>query len=157
MKARSWSFVDKSAWPPGPWHDEPDKLQWTDTETGLPCLIVRNERMGNLCGYVGVSKGHPAFEQDYRHLPIDISVHGGLTFADRCSGDEHGVCHVVEAGEDDAVWWLGFDCGHWDDVFPAYVMPRMVADRSSYKTVAYVQAECHELAVQLAGPGEVCA
>lgn len=60
METREYRTVDKSAWGPGPWQDEPDKRQWQDEATGLPCLIVRNPA-GALCGYVGVSKEHPAF------------------------------------------------------------------------------------------------
>lgn len=45
--------VDKSGWARGVWDSEPDKIQWQDAETGLPCLIVRGP-VGALCGYVGV-------------------------------------------------------------------------------------------------------
>lgn len=52
--------VDKTGWGPGPWNDEPDKRQWQDEATGLPCLIVRGP-VGALCGYVGVPPDHPAY------------------------------------------------------------------------------------------------
>ena len=26
-------------WPPGPWDDEPDALEWTDAATGLPAGV----------------------------------------------------------------------------------------------------------------------
>lgn len=45
--------VDKTSWPPGPWHDEPDRLQWK-TAAGLPGLLVRHSRLGHLCGYAAV-------------------------------------------------------------------------------------------------------
>jgi hypothetical protein len=38
----SWTTIDKSSWGNGPWQTEPDKAQWQDEETGLPCLAVRN-------------------------------------------------------------------------------------------------------------------
>jgi hypothetical protein len=47
---REYRTIDKSAWGPGPWTDEPDKVQWTDTATGLPCLAKRNPRGGHWCG-----------------------------------------------------------------------------------------------------------
>lgn len=55
---QEWSHVDKSAWGPGAWQNEPDKVQWVDAATGLDCLIVRNNG-GALCGYVGVPEAHP--------------------------------------------------------------------------------------------------
>lgn len=59
MKAREWYDVyDKSGWGDGPWQKEPDKAQWLDEATRLPCLAVRNNVSGTLCGYVGVPPGH---------------------------------------------------------------------------------------------------
>ena len=81
MRTLEWRTKDKSAWGPGPWQEEPDKRQWQDEATGLPCLIVRNNG-GALCGYVGVPKGHPDHGKDYD--AVDVDVHGGLTFADTC-------------------------------------------------------------------------
>jgi hypothetical protein len=43
MKTKQWNNCDKSYWGEGPWQHEPDKMQWTDDDTGLPCLIVRNQ------------------------------------------------------------------------------------------------------------------
>ncbi len=61
MKTLEYKFVNKSTWGDGPWQNEPDKVQWTDQDTRLPCLAVRNGRIGNWCGYVGVSNDHPFF------------------------------------------------------------------------------------------------
>src|SRR4051812_17731696 len=109
--------MDKASWGPGAWDNEPDKKQWADPATGLACLIVRNA-MGALCGYVGVPKGHPAYGKEYGS--VDVDVHGGLTFSDKCSESSSecgGICHVAPEGEDD-VWWLGFDCAHYMDLVP---------------------------------------
>jgi hypothetical protein len=76
------NVIDKSEWRRGPWDNEPDKIQWQDDETGLPCLIVRGPA-GALCGYVGVAPGHPWHGADYDNC--DVSVHGGLTFAHGCA------------------------------------------------------------------------
>lgn len=46
MKTIEYRTDDKSGWQPGPWMNEPDKKQWQDPETGLPCLIVRRPRRG---------------------------------------------------------------------------------------------------------------
>lgn len=82
MKTQEWKTVDKSTWGNGPWQDEPDKRQWKDEATGLPCLIVRGPS-GALCGYVGVAEGHSHFGKDYDNAPVE--VHGGLTFASKCA------------------------------------------------------------------------
>lgn len=158
--------IDKSGWPErGAWDAEPDKKQWCDEATGLPCLAVRNKSGGNWCGYVGVSKSHPAHglpydawrESDEPELPAaqaavnDITVHGGLTFSDACQhGDDpsRGICHIPEPGEPDDVWWFGFDCAHCDDICPAY--RGISLTYGEYRDLAYVEAQCADLARQLA-------
>ena len=157
MEHKTWTTTDKSSWGPGPWQDEPDKEQYADEATGLPCLIKRNH-FGALCGYVGVSEGHPWFGKDYSN--IDADVHGSLTYADFCQeGDDEGetICHIPAPGEPDRVFWLGFDCGHSFDIAPAMEARDMERGwepirmpESSYKTVAYVKAECAQLAGQAA-------
>ena len=82
MEFKEYRTTDKSAWNRGPWDQEPDKRQWQDEATGLPCLIVRGPA-GALCGYVGVPEGHPAHGKDYDD--VEVSCHGGLTFARGCS------------------------------------------------------------------------
>lgn len=66
--------LDKSKYPRGEWDNEPDKVQWK-TEAGFPALIVRSQTFGALCGYVGVPKGHPAYEKHYDE--VDVEIHGG--------------------------------------------------------------------------------
>ena len=159
MKAKQWrNEFHPDPDPTGlkhPWDDEPDKKQWEDEATGLPCLIVRN-RLGTLCGYVGVSEGHPHFDSEDAYA-IDVNVHGGITFGDFCEPagaekPERFICHVVEDGENDRVYWLGFDCGHAWDLSPFEILrraPRTFPD-ASYKSVEYVERECQRLAAQLA-------
>lgn len=164
---REYRTVDKSSWKRGPWDNEPDKAQWRDETTGMPCLLVRHPTSGHLCGYVGVAEGHPLFGKGYDdvRVPTDNNeygypdVHGGLTFADGCrphaEGEGHGVCHVADEGEPDHVWWFGFDCAHYGDYSPAYsARPEPCfrrRDDESYKSVGYVKKECAKLALQLAG------
>lgn len=154
METIEYRTVDKSKWGAGPWQDEPDKMQWQDEATGLPCLIVRAPWTGALCGYVGVPQGHPAYGQDYYSLNVD--VHGGLTFADKCqtSQDEaHGVCHVPATGEPDNVWWLGFDCNHCGDFAPVLDAMRATSNLQfsdeTYRDIEYVKNEVEQLALQL--------
>lgn len=147
---------EKEAWGPGPWVEEPDKMQWQDEATGYPCLIVRNHS-GALCGYVGVPNGHPLYGKDYDDTG-DLEVHGGITFADFCrpsAAEERGICHTVEPGEDDKVYWLGFDCNHADDLGPGMeaMLPGHIQKWSDfgavYRDVPYVKAEIASLAKQL--------
>lgn len=161
--------VDKAEWGPGAWQDEPDKRQWADTETGLPCLIVRGP-VGALCGYVGVAPGHPAHGLNYDHwnggddgerVPLTavqeainaLEAHGGLTFARGCGhGDDpaKGICHIPGAGEPDTVWWFGFDCAHCDDLSPACARRYGFTENEQYRDLAYVEAQVANLARQLA-------
>lgn len=157
MSERVYRTMDKTAWGEGPWQDEPDKIQWTDAVTGLPCMAKRN-RMGVLCGYVGVAEGHPFFGKGYDDVPLD--AHGGLSYADACQAPDEGmtpeeaeaklICHVPEPGQPDHVWWFGFDCGHgMMDFYPA--APDMnIIPQATYKTLGYVRAQCRLLAAQLA-------
>jgi hypothetical protein len=143
--------VDRRGWPSGPWDGEPDKVQWK-SRVGLPALIVRNDS-GALCGYVGVPRGHPARDADKDILDEEVSVHGGLTYADRCRGH---ICHVPGPGEPDDVLWLGFDCAHARDYWPGrWVGVRGApAPLPAYRTIAYVRGECESLAEQLASMAE---
>ena len=137
---------DRSEWGKGPWDDEPqDKIQWLDEASGLPCIVKRNP-MGNWCGYVGVPAGHKFYQMDYENVDIE-HPHGGLTYAAVCvaeGGPEHSICHIVEPGEPDDVWWLGFDCAHHMDVVPGLQRYIVIPDQT-YRTLAFVQQECREV------------
>lgn len=142
---------DKATWGKGEWLTEPDRKEWKDPATGFPCLANRNMGSGAWCGYVAVPPGHPAHGKDYDD--VDARAHGGLTYANKCSGH---ICHVAEPGEPDDVWWLGFDCAHYQDYIPAMRArdaARGWGDRGgddTYRTLSYVERECAELAKQLA-------
>jgi hypothetical protein len=137
--------MDKAAWGPGPWQEEPDRVEFT--EAGLPCLLLRGSSWGNWCGYAAVPPGHPAHGKDFDG--IDVEVHGGLTYAQQCSGE---ICHVPQPGDPDNVWWLGFDCAHAWDLAPglAASMGGLGSYDRTYKTVRYVERETRRLARQLA-------
>lgn len=154
MMKIEYTFLDRTGWARGQWDDEPDKIQWQDEATGYPCLIKRNN-IGALCGYVGVSEGHPLYRKDYNDVD-GVYAHGGLTYADACQEDpsHHGICHIPEPGEPDHVWWFGFDCAHAGDYMPGY--PAALREiglkyhsHDTYRNLAYVQEECRQLAQQL--------
>lgn len=159
LEKRIRALDDKKSWGPGPWQDEPDRLEFECA--GLPCLLVRNTQVtGVWCGYVAVPPGHPFHGKDYQSIDHHADVHGGLTYSDKCQGK---VCHVPKKGEPDNVWWLGFDCGHFDDVSPRLnatmtLMRKMMKEPGraflgsfgTYKTMAYAKRETQKLARQLA-------
>lgn len=148
METKEYKFMDKSKWTAGEWQSEPDKIQWTDEATGLPCIIKRNDH-GSWCGYVGVPEGHKLFGKDFMETE-SLSVHGGITYTDFCTKEdpEHGICHIPGPGEPDRVWWLGFDCAHAGDYVPAFAdtMKRL---GGKYRNLSYVKAETARLAKQL--------
>lgn len=150
---KTWTTMDKSDWPErGHWDSEPDKAQWIDEATKLDCLIVRGP-LGALCGYVGVPESHKHFEDDY--LNVDVDVHGGLTFADRCQPTNDESRHICHSGEvaNKTVWWLGFDCAHAWDVTPMH--PHSFGWDSIYRDFEYVKREVTHLAHQLSNIKEV--
>jgi hypothetical protein len=111
--------------------------------------------MGALCGYVGVPPEHPFYMRTYGE--IDLHAHGGLTFSDHCHGL---ICHKPEPGEEKDIWWLGFDCSHYQDLTPMLrlLMPRTrspLADMfgETYRSIDYVRLEVEGLANQVAEAG----
>lgn len=150
MESKEYTTIDRSKWkqPFGEWDGEPDKAQWPDPVTGLPCLAVRHSTSGHWCGYVGVSEGHPYFGRPYDEALVECIE---LTFADKChpnATEDHGICHIAGEGEPDHVWWFGFDFAHAGDTCPGYMNAYEFLD-SSYKTLAVVKRECADLAAQL--------
>jgi len=55
--------IDKSEWLPGPWHEEPDRVDFE--HVGFPCTVLRHSTNGHLCGYVAVPPGHPLHGVEY--------------------------------------------------------------------------------------------
>ena len=140
---RTWATLDRTNWRKGEWDDEPDKAQWQ--YKGYDCLIVRN-RLGALCGYVGLPKNHRLYGKHYGEL--NVGVHGGLTFSDRCvegATEEEGICHTNGIADD--VWWLGFDCSHYRDKLPMH--GSVFDSESEYRNFDYVKKEVEHLADQL--------
>lgn len=173
VPTKTWTKPGRDKWPNGPWADEPDKVQWQFNEY-IACMVKRGP-LGAWCGYAGVTPGHPLYQVGYNaaydkewnkkntkiaNLMDSISVHGGLTYAAMCDGEEEtGICHVAKGtdGQEVEAWWLGFDCGHYGDLVP-YVginepMRRdfVIEDRMNiYRDYDYVRDETENLARQLA-------
>lgn len=124
-------LVERDGWEPGPWDDEPDRIEWRDEPTGFPCLIIRHPYSGNLCGYVAVPPGHPFHGLQREATPLaGLDVHDRVTYAAPCAdaaelrplgypwSPELLVCHKPEPGEPDDVWWFGFAASRYNDVQP---------------------------------------
>lgn len=146
------TFLDKTAWPPGPWQDEPDHLEWYDEATSYHCLMHRNEFFGFWCGYVGIDATHPYFGKSE---DLDLFAHGGITNSDACHPGRG-----ASSGED--TWWIGFDCGHGFDYSPVWPVLRDAFGLGSlrrfqylfpgvyeYRDIEFVKREIENLARQL--------
>jgi hypothetical protein len=77
METREWKTLNRTGWPSGEWDDEPDKAQWIDEGSGLPCLAVRASHSGHWCGYVGVSESHPWFGKGYDDCVLKTALPRG--------------------------------------------------------------------------------
>jgi hypothetical protein len=143
--------LPKSEWGPGPWQDEPDRLEWN--YKGFDCLLNRNMSVsGSWCGYTALPPGHRYHAVFYDEL--DIDVHGGLTFSGLSQGE---IRHKSKEGGPDDAWWLGFDCSHAFDYSPllAAIMNEIIGKPPEclvgghYWTMAEVKAEVERLVDQL--------
>lgn len=156
-------IADKSAWGDGPWQDEPDFVLWQDEATGLPCMIMRADFGGHLCGYVGLTAEHPYYQQDPFEVRLGLAAHGGINYSRQLALSQ--LMNVEPVPDDTTVyWWLGFDCGHAWDFCPArrslmieQGMPAETVDAMSifergstiYRPLDYVFMEVTHLAAQL--------
>ena len=136
-------LIDKTKFSDGPWKEEPDRVHWIDDRTGLDCLIMRHNKVGHLCGYVGVEKDHPCYAQNYDKIEAD--VHGGLTYS---QDNQHNKYIRHPESDEKVIWWIGFDCAHLDDKTP-YEFGLDMMDNGSYKDITYVSKEVTYLASQL--------
>lgn len=125
---------------------------------GYKCAVIFVND-SHYCGYVGVPKDHPAYgleyytfdisldeitEDTYKQKPVmldinDISVHGGLTFADNHVGRKD-----IIIDESENLWVFGFDAAHSGDK-TAYT--NFTGD--VFRTLDYMTLECKKLADQL--------
>lgn len=160
----------------GPWDCEVDKAAWTDSATGLPCIIRRDPQGGHLCGFVGLPIGHPLFGFRADTIPATVIwVHGGINYAEPCDQSkphEISICHVaghhpretftqrptdLPITEADDAWWFGFSCDQVTDEIPGNQEHAAQAQRlglkQTYRDEAFVFEQCTSLAAQLAAAG----
>lgn len=124
--------------PEGPWTNEPDHEQWTDPETGLPCLI-RRAPAGHLCGYVAVPESHPWHGATI--WDVDADVHGGISWSGR------GTANIGWRGDGDPArhWWVGFDAGHLGDLVPGLLARELGLSSDVYRDMRFMRAEVASL------------
>lgn len=161
----------------GPWNNEADKVAWVDAETGLACIMLRQEN-GTISGYVGVCPEHPLFGFKAEAVPVAISntVHGGVTYGKTCEvnrfareawgklrEERYTVCHTtwvrtvqnyrtIQTTEDEFhedLWWLGFDTGHPGDRVPNDRYGGGGQKGEVYRDQSFVYQNCIELARKL--------
>jgi hypothetical protein len=123
------------------WDVEPDRVEWFDVDTGLPCLVIRIPDQFHLCGYVGIPEEH----NKYLISNLQYDVHGGVTYT------SHGN-HIIYHNRAKNVWWVGFDCAHACDLVPT--MAKMLKINlfdtlQEYRDISYVMMECKNLARQI--------
>lgn len=119
------------------WLSEPNQLSWQ--YEGYDCLITRNEKYGNLQGFVGLKSGHPWYGliNGYKEI-YSIDVHGGIA----CASSLYPIPGIYIKGPR---WWLGFSAATPKDYRPFY------KDNdwdSTYKNLEFMKAECEKLVRQ---------
>lgn len=160
--ARTWTTVDKAGWHDGPWHAEPDRVQWTDPLSDLPCLITRVPDLGCLLGYVAVPPGDPLHGADAGQ--VNARTLGAVVTFTGPSADIGTLdpADIPPCDLDDS-WWIGFGAFHawdicpgdtlmWDllGVKPGGILPGADGPLAEYRPIAYMTAGCTLLAMQLA-------
>jgi hypothetical protein len=116
---------------------EGDELQWDYTCSNgviIHCSIHRND-VKSLCGYITLTKDSSLYGVDYDD--INIRAHGGITY---------------NAYDKDENWVIGFDCGHYGDLTPYFLLKddkfaRFTQD-GIYRDMEYVKAQCESMAEQ---------
>lgn len=106
------------------------------------------QRMGHRCGYVVLPSNHICNGLDYDE--INVSVHGGLTYADK---------DYIDNGND---YMIGFDCAHCYDASDYEALDKyglgenmplglrnMLHNDGEIRTLDYVKKECESLIEQL--------
>lgn len=74
---------------------------------GYRCVII-GQKHGHRCGYIEIPEGHLLYEKPYDDVTGLIDVHGGWTYSEYTRNN-----YPVATNKNS--WWIGFDCGHWND------------------------------------------
>jgi len=107
------------------------------------CLILRHPSMGHLCGYVGLSEGHKLYKSHYDTISNEIDCDVELTWSGFRVNSQMARFYPD-------LWWVGFDCGHWEDWIPK--MPRqslLLTREQVYRNIPWVMEKCMQLSDSL--------
>ena len=143
------TYINKSEWPEGPWHNEVDFRFWPEGD--VPCMMGRNPWSGNWLAYVGVPNEHPWHGKNGEDL---FDVHGGCTYSGYMAHDDMYVFHFTDDDPRPSLpntsvelirlpWWLGWDYHHGFDYAPgmaAFYAKNMIG-RNILEEKYYTQAE----------------
>lgn len=123
MQTIEYTTIDKSSWGNEPWQNEPDKKQWQDKATLLPCLVVIGlasaENMADNIWWFGFDCSHAG----------DYAPKSEAIYKEICKNNPQ------KWAEHEAIFGLGKSTG-WGTVI-------------SYCDISYVESECASLAAQL--------
>lgn len=100
--------------------------EW-QTKAGVPARVILNTHLDAYCGYIGFDRDSGYYEIHYMNLPV-ANVHGGITFSDSM--------------ENSNLWWIGFDCAHYQDYSKFNI-------KGKKRDLSYCIKECEKLAIQL--------
>jgi len=121
---------------PVPYEGDNVETVATGVVLAYPFAILRMG-MGHLCGYVGITEAHPLHGCTYStrkpefsklidgvkvadwpgalpYIPIFCQLEGEDYSLDVCI-PVHGGITYGSKGNDNDLWWLGFDCAHAED------------------------------------------
>jgi hypothetical protein len=133
------TLYDKSSWGPGPWQDEPDDVRWSDSVTGIRCMLWRASGVGRWCGHCSLPGGHPWERLRAEDIPVSTVGHA-ITSKGVVNGDGGGLI------------WIGFEC---DGLKPAVKVPAR-AHWLPYRDQRYATGKVLRLTVDIClatGPG----
>lgn len=140
--------VDKKHLPPGPWHNEADRVEFE--AHGFRCLVKRQEQ-GHFACFVAIPGSHPWYAHGPQMLRKDSDVHGGITWTN----------NYIPGESRDCAWWVGFDFGHVNDFLPILgwdpiqcILERVIVGDIRYYPLEVAIRETVELARQARGWNE---
>lgn len=141
-------FFNKDNFPPGKWLSEPDICFW---ERELPCLAIRDMKLGIWKGFVAIAESHPFYGKPIEELfklpgilEIFGAVYGGL-----CGVGRLVLPKYKEFAKDH--WWLGIETSHGEDLFPLVKLdtsdPNMakMTSNQTYKDLRFMRREVNKL------------
>ena len=118
-----------------PWSNEPNQSTWTDTATGLRCVVFRDRTWGHWHGCVELEPDHPLF---------------GTNFDETLSFERRLTCYAYPKASPirrENYWRVMFECMGDGDLAPWVTMRSY--RKLVYRDMKYTKAKTEELAAKL--------